>query len=806
MKRQLARPIIGGVLYFLLIGSVLSQSFSDRKTNINQGWSYLENPEMNVGKARNMDGWVSVDLPHTWNNLDATDLEPGYRRSASWYRKVLSFAPEKGSRYFLYFEGANNVTNVYVNDTKSGEHIGGYVGFEIEITGQLIAGKNEILVRVDNGYNPQLIPSHQSDFFIFGGITRDVWLKKTAESYLQDITIQTPEVSATSGSTRIVVETQSTGSTKGLEVKVEVKNPAGEIVFSKQADVQAGQAEMSFTLKDPELWGVKNPVLYTAEIQLLRGKRVVDAVEETYGYRWYEFKEHGPFFLNGERLILRGTHRHEEYAGYGAAMPNALHRQDIEDIKAMGANFVRLGHYPQDPEVYKACDELGILVWDELPWCRGGVGDEVWKENTKRLLAEMIDQNYNHPSVILWSLGNEIYWLPEFEDGDNPEKINAFLRELNDLAHALDPYRKTAVRKYYEGADIVDVFSPSIWSGWYSGTYKNYQHAIDNSLKKYPHFVHMEYGGSSHLGRHTESPVTGDGLINANEWEEPINQVQIANIAQNGDWSENYIVDLFDWHLRVSETHPDFAGNAQWAFRDFGTPLRPENDIPYINQKGLVDRAGNPKDAYYVFKSYWSEEPFAYIESHTWTERSGPAGVARNISVFSNADSVELFISGQSLGMKTRDITQFPACGLNWDVLFPAGDSEFRAVAYIGGKSVAEDTLTVNYTYEKSGIPEALELSYKLLENGNYLITATAVDSKQGRCLDYEERVYFQCLTGGTLVEHMGTPTGSSSIKMANGKAAIEVTPQKDTKEFIMTVLNQNFKGTFLKVPINVTP
>ncbi|MFH6985766.1 glycoside hydrolase family 2 protein [Marinoscillum luteum] len=806
MKRQLARPIIGGVLYFLLIGSVLSQSFSDRKTNINQGWSYLENPEMNVEKARNMDGWVSVDLPHTWNNLDATDLDPGYRRSASWYRKALNFAPEKGSRYFLYFEGANNVTNVYVNDTKSGEHIGGYVGFEIEITGQLIAGKNEILVRVDNGYHPQLIPSHQSDFFIFGGITRDVWLKKTAESYLQDITIQTPKVSATSGSTRIVVETQSTGSTKGLEVKVEVKNPAGEIVFSKQLDVQDGQAEMSFTLKDPELWGVKNPVLYTAEVQLLRGKRVVDAVEETYGYRWYEFKEHGPFFLNGERLILRGTHRHEEYAGYGAAMPNALHRQDIEDIKAMGANFVRLGHYPQDPEVYKACDELGILVWDELPWCRGGVGDEVWKENTKRILVEMIDQNYNHPSVILWSLGNEIYWLPEFEDGDNPEKINAFLRELNDLAHALDPYRKTAVRKYYEGADIVDVFSPSIWSGWYSGTYKNYQHAIDNSLKKYPHFVHMEYGGSSHLGRHTESPVTGDGLINANEWEEPINQVQIANIAQNGDWSENYIVDLFDWHLRVSETHPDFAGNAQWAFRDFGTPLRPENDIPYINQKGLVDRAGNPKDAYYVFKSYWSEEPFAYIESHTWTERSGPAGVARNISVFSNADSVELFIRGQSLGMKTRDITQFPACGLNWDVLFPAGDSEFRAVTYIGGKSVAEDTLTVNYTYEKSGIPEALELSYKLLENGNYLITATAVDSKQGRCLDYEERVYFQCLTGGTLVEHMGTPTGSSSIKMANGKAAIEVMPGKDTREFIMTVLNQNFKGTFLKVPINVTP
>ena len=308
-------------------------------------------------------------------------------------------------------------------------------------------------------------------------------------------------------------------------------------------------------------------------------------------------------------MLLRGTHRHEEHAGVGAAMTNKQHRADIELIKEMGTNFVRLAHYPQDPEIYKACDELGLLVWDELPWCRGGLGNDNWKENTKNMLTEIIAQNYNRPSVIIWSLGNEMYWLPDFEDGGNKEKINTFLTEINDLSHKLDPTRKTAIRKYYEGADIVDVFSPSIWSGWYSGSYKSYQKAIDQYKKEYKSFLHAEYGGSSHLGRHTENPITGEGKIQSDGWEEAIVQTDVANIAQIGDWSENYIVDLFDWHLRISENDDSFVGNIQWAFKDFGTPLRPENAIPYMNQKGLVDRNGNKKDAFYVFKSYWSK-PF----------------------------------------------------------------------------------------------------------------------------------------------------------------------------------------------------
>ena len=778
------------------------ESYLRSEENINQDWSYLEFAAEDVNATKAQTGWSAIDLPHTWNNEDVVDSEPGYRRSASWYKKDIVLKEIlQNTQYILYFEGANITTSVFVNGKEAGGHIGGYIGFEIDITPYVKQGSNEIFVKVDSGYNPDIIPSQKSDFFIYGGITRDVWLKKRPKTSLGKIQVSTPNVSKELASLQVVVPIVSEEVLIGHDVEVVLRNVAGEVVTSKTNKLDGSTTTITITdIVEPMLWDIDAPNLYTVDVSLKKGEDVLDKVSDKVGFRWFEFVENGPFFLNGRRVLLRGTHRHEEHAGVGAAMSNELHRKDMEMIKEMGANFVRLAHYPQDPEIYKACDELGLLVWDELPWCRGGVGEAVWQTNTKNMLKEMIHQNYNHPSVIIWSLGNEMYWLPDFEGGDDTAKMNTFLSELNTIAHELDPSRKTAIRKYYEGADIVDVFSPSIWSGWYSGSYKSYQKALDTYKPKYKSFLHAEYGGSSHVGRHTENPITGEGVINSDGWEEAIVQTKVANIAQIGDWSENYMVDLFDWHLRITETDTTFVGNAQWAFKDFGTPLRPENDIPYMNQKGLVDRAGKPKDSYYVFKSYWAKEPFAYIESHTWTERQGPRDLARTINVFSNCKEVTLFHNGKSLGAKTKDITKFPASGLTWDINFREGSNELIVKAKDANGTMVADTLSVNYRYTKNEAAKGLTLSAEKLSNGNYLVTAMAIDANGLRCLDYEDKVYFQTLEGGQSIKYQGTPTGSEIIGMANGKASIEVAPDQTQQNIKVMVLNQNFKGTYLTI------
>lgn len=775
------------------------------KTNINSNWYYLENNTSSPMAAKNAINWQSITLPHTWNAEDVVDAEPGYRRNGSWYKKELSFEKvDKEKTYQLYFEGANITTKVYVNGKEAGTNTCAYLGFTIDITPYINSGKNEILVRVDNSYDPELIPSQKNDFFIYGGITRDVWLLQLPKTHIEHFETETPKVSAKKATLIINTTIANGNKSDALNVQVTLHDPAGKKIAAKTVTVTNDEVQINFnSIKNPILWDIDAPNMYTVEVILLNNqKEITDMVTDKIGFRWFEFKDHEAFYLNGKRVLLRGTHRHEENAGVGAAMSNEQHRKDMLSIKEMGANFVRLAHYPQDPEVYKMCDSLGILVWDELPWSRGGVGNSAWQANTKDFLQKMIHQNKNHPSIIIWSLGNEIYWLPEFEDGDNPEKINSFLTELNDLAHTLDPYRKTAIRKYYEGAEIVDVFSPSIWSGWYSGSYKSYEKAVQKYKQDYKHFLHAEYGGSSHLGRHSENPITGEGVIQSDGWEEEIVQTQVKNIAQIGDWSENYIVDLFDWHLRISETDCTFVGNVQWAFKDFATPLRPENDIPYVNQKGLMDRDGNPKDAYYVFKSYWAKEPFTYIESHTWTEREGPEDKPKTISVFSNCPKVEFIFNGKSLGIKKKDIQKFPASGLTWDVNFKEGLNTMKAVGYTQKGAQVTDTLTINYRFNKNGTADALTLTYEKLNNGNYLITARAVDENNLQCLDYEERIYFQCLEGGSLLENQGTYTGSSIINMSNGKAAIEVTPDKASKRIIMSVLNQSFKGTYLIISL----
>lgn len=782
---------------------------------LNRGWRYIESSAPDPAALGTAGTGEAVDLPHTWNAFDATDAEPGYRRGVGWYRKVIRFdGPAAGRNFILRFEGANMKTGVYVNGKRAGGHVGGYLGFTVDITPFVrAAAANEILVRVDNGVDRHLIPSQKSDFVLYGGITRDVRLEIRPAFYIESLQIDTPRVSAARAAMTVVAAFGGDGrdseTARGHRLHVTLRDPAGVQVAGARspADGEPGALRVALPeVAEPALWSPASPALYTVTARLTDAAgNEVQTLEERAGFRFYEFGADGEFRLNGERLLLRGTHRHEEHAGYGAAMPDELHVRDMEMIKELGANFVRLAHYPQDPSVYEAADRLGLILWDELPWCRGGMGGAEWQANTENMLREMIARNRNHPSVFFWSLGNEIYWLPDFEGGGDEQKLNAYLARLNDIAHELDPSRMTAIRKYYPGADVVDVFSPSIWAGWYGGGYHQYADALAEAQRKYPRLLHMEYGGSSHVGRHVADPPGGDGLRGGQtSVAELVNQSGVVSVARYGDWSESYIVDLFDWHLSVSESQPGFAGNAQWAFKDFATPLRPENPIPYVNQKGLVDRQGRPKEAYWVFRSYWSSDPaFCRIYGHSWTERRGQAGRPQHVRVYCNTDTAELTVNGESQGEKTREPGTFPAGGLSWEVRFGEGANTLAVTGRNGGEAAATDRLEVEFTTAAPGETADIRLRAKPAADGRVLIEATAVDEAGRRVHDSRERVYFSHTnegTGGRLLAAYGTPHGSAVIELANGRAGILFEPSGDGIA-VIEVRSQEHKGSYIRIP-----
>jgi beta-galactosidase len=803
-QRQVLKFIMLVPLLSILSNLTFAANLKESMRLLNDDWQYLENNTSELSKVQTATQWQNIQLPHTWNATDTVDANPGYRRSASWYKKQLTNIKTKDTVSKLYFEGSNFSTMVYVNGKLAGEHEGGYIGFEINISEQLKSGTNELLIRVSNAYNPNLIPSQKSDFFLYGGITRDLWLKQLPLSHISSLAIKTPLVSNKQASTTVDIELNS-NKAQDLNLVATIFDPAGNVVSTSRQSVSAKQGQQLVSLDfaplaSPALWSPHSPTLYqlVAELSDNKGK-VIHSDSSRFGYRWFEMKPFQGFFLNGEPLLLRGTHRHEEHAGVGPAMSNKQHRNDMQMIKDMGANFVRLGHYPQDPEVYKAADELGLILWDELPWCRGGKGGEIWEQNTENLWRAQVKQNYNHPSIVFWSLGNEIYWEEDFPGGGAEEVINPYLQKLNDITKQLDPQRLTSIRKYYPGAEIVDAFSPSIWAGWYGGSYSQYEDALKAAHKKYPTFLHMEYGGSSHIGRHTEYPVTATGLQDAQvSVSEAVNQAIVKSVAKDTDWNENYIVDLFDWHLNVSENFPGFAGNAQWAFKDFGTPLRPENPLPYMNQKGLVDREGNKKDAYYVFASYWSDIPFCYIESKTWTQRNGPKE-GRDVTVYCNTQSAELFLDGQSLGVKNKQAGVVPAGGLVWQVPFKQGSNNLSVKGYIKQQLEAQDKLTVDYVIGQHGKLDKVLLSSQLLGDNHWRITAEAVDKDGNRVLDYSERAYFYNIGDhGTLLENYGTPGKSSIIEMASGLASIEFVA--DGQPSIIEFRTQNTKGVYITV------
>ncbi len=767
------------------------------------------------GRPERVPLWTAVTLPHCFNALDAVDPDKNYYQGPGWYKNEISISnPYQNGRVLLHFEGAGQKSEVYVYTTKVGEHVGGYDEWTVDITdavsnfiesddAERFKGKVPIAVRCDNSRDLEMIPSDLSDFNLYGGLYREVNLKYVPRTYLDQIQLNSRvDASGSKGVLEVNVSiAEGSSSNEALNINLRIEDPYGNIVTKKSYEISqpTGMVKLDeISIDNPELWSPLEPRLYLCSVTLTSTKGN-HSLSHQIGFRNVEWVKHGPFKLNGERLLLKGTHRHEDHAGLGAAMTDSLLRQEFLMMKEMGVNFIRLGHYQQSTKVLELCDELGLLVWEEIPWCRGGLGGEKYKQQAREMLKNMIAQHRNHPSVIIWGLGNENDWPNDFKSFDEGE-IRDFMKELHDLSHELDPSRMTAIRRCNFCKDIIDIYSPSIWAGWYRGKFTDYKSVSKKEMKQVDHFLHVEWGASNHARRHSEDPDKGiEKVASGQGVDERAGDASMiggkARVSKDGDWTETYACNLIDWHLKEQENMPWLTGTAYWPFKDFSTPVRPENPVPYVNQKGVIERDFTKKEAYYVFQSYWTEQPMVHIYGHSWPVRWGNKDESRLVKVYSNCPEVELFLNGKSLGKRKRDSQDFPAAGLRWGVQFLEGENTLKAIGY---SESGESSDEINLEYQTKEWKKPTQLDFKIIQEDKDQATVQvyALDANGIRCLDAKQFVEFDLTGDGTLIDNLGTSRASRKVQLYNGRAQISL--HKNGGDSVISVSSTGLETKFL--------
>jgi beta-galactosidase len=851
------------IILFLLID--LSGTYAQRSVRLNDDWEFLRQDLGGVweavrpvaqGDPGSVPVWSAVKLPHCVNARDAVDPDGNYYRGPAWYRTRLFINnPYTKGRTLLHFEGAGQKTDVYIYTTRVGSHTGGYDEWTIDITEAVAAfaatpvcqqqfkGRIPLSIRTDNSRDLEMIPSSLSDFNIYGGLYRYLNLV-----YMPPLSVDKVFTNAMldpkgkEGSLHVTALLYQPTDVQPVSFLVRLTDPDGHLIREQQvsadrsrlpatarsrlaatarsgpADGAAGADTVSLgylSVHSPKAWSPDHPVLYSLSVTVTGTDGIPATQTIAFGFRNFSFADHGPFFLNGRRMLLQGTHRHEDHAGLGAAMTEDLMRTEMILMKEMGVNFIRLAHYQQSRIILDLCDSLGIMVWEEIPWCRGGLGGGLYKEQARRMLTNMIGQHYDHPAVIIWGLGNENDWpgdFPEFEK----EKIRGFMKELNQLAHHLDPFRLTAIRRCDFCSDIPDVYSPSIWAGWYRGIYTEYRSSAEEEFKKVPHFFHAEWGGDSHALRHSENP--DKALLEIRKGEGADERTGDASlyggatrVSKDGDWSETYICNLIDWHLKEQETMHWLTGSAQWVFKDFSTPLRPDNPIPFVNQKGVVERDMTKKESYYVFQSWWTSRPMVHIYGHSWPVRWGREGEEKMVKIYSNAENAELFLNGKSCGSRVRNGQDFPAAGLRWELVFQKGENKLRVIAH-KGKTIVEDSVRFQYQTDKWGPPAAVQIAQANEplgkpgdEQGVRTIRVRIVDDHGTLCPDAANWIRFGITGEGELIDDLGTSTGSRYVQAFNGQSMIRIRT-RDGRSMISASV-KGLPTVFLRVdPTNVIP
>ena len=654
------------VVLFMLYG--MSMFAQRQDILLNNDWNFRFSHQVQKGTE------VRVDLPHTWNAQDALSGKIDYKRGISNYEKNLFIRPEwKGKRLFIRFEGVNNIADVFINRRHIGEHRGGYGAFIFEITGKVEYGKeNSILVRVKNGEQLDIMPL-VGDFNFYGGIYRDVHLLITDETCISPLDYASPgvrliqdSVSHRYAKVRAIVDL-SNGSSGNQEVELNVRLLDGQRVVkegTKNVNLSGNevmQQELTFEIDQPHLWnGRQDPFLYQAEVTLFRNGQMVDRVTQPLGLRFYRIDPDKGFFLNGKHLPLQGVCRHQDRSEVGNALRPQHHEEDVALMLEMGVNAVRLAHYPQATYFYDLMDKNGIIVWAEIPFVGpGGYNDKgfvdlpAFRANGKEQLKELIRQHYNHPSICVWGLFNELTEL-----GDNPVE---YIKELNVLAHQEDTTRPTTSASNQMGDlnFITDAIAWNRYDGWYGGTPADLGKWLDRMHKDHPEIciAISEYGAGASIYHQQDSLVK----TVPTSWWHPEN------------WQTYYHIE--NW--KTISSRPYVWGSFVWNMFDFGAAHRTEGDRPGINDKGLVtfDRKVR-KDAFYFYKANWNrEEPMLYLTGKRNTVRIQRL---QTITAFTNLSGAELFVNGKSYGKAIPDSYAI----LEWkNVELEPGENEIKVVS-----------------------------------------------------------------------------------------------------------------------------
>jgi len=663
---------------------MLIQAYGRDSQPFNDGWLFKKAEDL--PKTLSED-WLPVKIPHTWNAEDMQVKKNTFYAGEAYYRKTYTPDPSLGDkRVFLRFEGVAAVAEVYINGVFAGNHKGGYSAFVIEMTKLLRYGQeNEILVKVDNDSRPDVIPVNHTLFGVYGGIYRPVELIVTEKLNITvtdyaspGIYISQKNVSDKSAEISVKIKLENKNhDTKNVRLLTTIYEMDGKVKSKQEMPVtvlpQGRQFFVQeFALKSPHLWqGLEDPYLYKVVIQLVSDNKVIDEVVQPLGLRHFELKAGDGMYLNGKKVPMYGVCRHQDWWGTGSALTNEQHDTDLAIIKEIGATTIRFAHYQQAERIYAKCDSIGFIVWAEIPFVNRVSTRE--SGNARQQLTELIRQNYNHPSIYVWGLHNEVYTPYDY--------TVSLTTDLNDLAKTEDLDRYTVSVSGYSKVDQASNLNADIqginhYFGWYSGEISDVEKWIKGMEKDFPGYkvIFSEYGAEANVDQQEE--VVG-------EFGRYFSQF----------YPETFSTKFHEIQWGFISKHPYLLASYVWNTFDFATPVNTQGGVEARNMKGLVtfDRKIK-KDPFYWYKANWSKEPVLYLTQRRAIERENEV---TPVTVYSNIGVPRLFVNGLEITNFKEGMT--PVHYIFNNIKLNTGENVIEAKAVKDGKEYS-DKIVWNYS------------------------------------------------------------------------------------------------------------